>query len=203
MDPKEKFLARVEVAGSHWLWTGKLTYKGYGWCYDFFIKRGELAHRSSYRLFVGPIPPGVMILHNHEGMKACVCPDCLYPGDQGDNARDFLASGLSYAPKNPSKKLNPSQVLEIRASSLTSEELAVKYDVTDVTIRHVKNGKTWRNLPFTYIPGRIGRPPSLSDENIQEIRASVLSARELAVKFCVSSDLIYRVRRREVGVNIE
>lgn len=44
----------------------------------------------------------------------------------------------SYAPKWV--------VEEIRRSTLTYEELAVKYDMTKTNVRYIKTGRTWKNI---------------------------------------------------------
>ena len=66
---------------------------------------------------------------------------------------DFKSGRIfkNYKPKNTEKltggeKLRAKQVIEIRNSSKTNKELAKEYNVTECTIRDIKNRKTWKNI---------------------------------------------------------
>ena len=50
------------------------------------------AHRLSYELFVGPIPPGTDILHSCDD-PGCVDPDHLHPGDDLLNTIEKIERG--------------------------------------------------------------------------------------------------------------
>lgn len=65
-DARADFFARVTVSETGcWTWTGPLS-KGYG------RHRGQLAHRVSYEMHVGPIPEGLTIDHTcHNSDQTC------------------------------------------------------------------------------------------------------------------------------------
>lgn len=68
-----------------WLWLGpptksKTPYGRYHHSY---------AHRKAYELFIGPIPPGMNVLHRCD-VGICVNPEHLYLGTDTDNVRDRL-----------------------------------------------------------------------------------------------------------------
>jgi len=54
--------------------------------------RSLLAHRVVYELTVGPIPPGMNVLHSCDN-PACCNPDHLWTGTQADNIADMYAKG--------------------------------------------------------------------------------------------------------------
>lgn len=87
--PKEllaRFVAKIspEPNSGCWLWEGKLNDAGYGY---FHISRNWFrAHRLSWELENGPIPPDLVIDHKCQ-MRCCVNPDHLQVITQAENAR--------------------------------------------------------------------------------------------------------------------
>ncbi len=70
---RTQFMAKVEIdAFGCWVWRGKPTSDGYGrW-------RNQRAHRAAWELFVGPIPPGMVVDHCRCFRRICVNPyGCL------------------------------------------------------------------------------------------------------------------------------
>lgn len=72
-----RFWEKVEVRGESdcWLWRGSIAGTGYG---NLKIgepgeRRNDYAHRVSYELNVGPIPPGLIVDH------ACMVRECVNP----------------------------------------------------------------------------------------------------------------------------
>lgn len=77
----DRFNAKIS-RGECWEWTGGLTPAGYG---KFWLDgRTVLAHRLSYELHVGPIPPGMQLDHLCR-RRSCVRPDHLQPVTIRDN----------------------------------------------------------------------------------------------------------------------
>lgn len=76
MDAYEKrFWTKVLKTTSCWLWAGTVQSNGYG---QHYLKGGRaiLAHRYSYQLAYGEIPPGMQLHHTCENRK-CVNPEHL------------------------------------------------------------------------------------------------------------------------------
>jgi hypothetical protein len=105
------------------------------------------AHRLSYRLLVGPIPGGYLVLHRC-GNASCVNPLHLYLGDSLQNARDRDMHGMAYRGKGlPQTKLSDDQVREIRGSAKSCIELAKQYGITRSYVWCVKVGDARTNVP--------------------------------------------------------
>ena len=83
-----------------WLWDGQPNAQGYGRA-SIGGRRTVLAHRLSYEIHVGPIGPGVCVLHRCD-VRICVNPRDLFRGDRGINARDMAAKGRQAVQRNPS-----------------------------------------------------------------------------------------------------
>lgn len=72
------------------LWTSSLRSSGYG---ELWVKRGgQAAHRLAYEHHVGPIPPGLCVLHRCD-TPACVNPEHLFVGTNQDNVDDKMRKG--------------------------------------------------------------------------------------------------------------
>ena len=97
--PEERFWEKVDRSGgpdSCWLWLAHTNPKGYG----RFAVGGrdggqEGAHRASWRLHHGEIPPGMRVLHNCPAgdNPTCVNPAHLWLGTDKDNMDDMVAKG--------------------------------------------------------------------------------------------------------------
>jgi hypothetical protein len=68
-----------------WLWLGSTNNKGYG--YSGIRGLPALAHRATFQVFVGAIPPGMNVCHKCD-TPTCVNPDHLFLGTQRDNVHD-------------------------------------------------------------------------------------------------------------------
>lgn len=72
--PEERFWPKVEITPGCWLWTAAKNIGGYG---QFHVKGVcTVAHRFSYKLFVGDIVPGMQLDHLCR-VRHCVKPDHL------------------------------------------------------------------------------------------------------------------------------
>lgn len=119
----------------------------WGYCKASNGKGGKSsAHRLAYRLFVGCIPYGMMVLHRC-GSAACINPHHLYLGNAYQNAADRVLHGtLAKASRLPQTKLAASDVLAIRASSESCTELAKRYGMSRSYIWYVRTGKARSNV---------------------------------------------------------
>jgi hypothetical protein len=112
----ERFWPKVDkdADGGCWVWTASRNEQGYGCC--GFNGRTYTAHRLSYELARGPIPPGMHVLHRCDN-PPCVNPEHLFVGDQSDNMRDMYGKGRGanrQGELSGAAKLTESQVREIK-----------------------------------------------------------------------------------------
>ena len=97
-------------------------------------------HRLAYRLFIGPIPHGTLVLHRC-GNPACINPHHLYLGNAQQNALDRQMHGNTLnSVRLPQTKLTDQDVLAIRASSDGCTALAKRYGMSRSYIWCIRNG---------------------------------------------------------------
>lgn len=86
-DEKNKFMSRVEISDTCWIWMASKNSDGYGnvWAKGKCLK----AHRLSYQLFKGDIPIGKEICHSCDN-PSCVNPDHLWVGTHKENMNDMV-----------------------------------------------------------------------------------------------------------------
>lgn len=87
---RARFMKKVRVTSTCWLWTGSTAGTGYG--RFSFRGRKNWAHRASYRIFKGDFPDELWVLH-HCDVPACVNPDHLFLGVPKDNTQDSIRKG--------------------------------------------------------------------------------------------------------------
>ncbi len=120
-----------------WLWKGGHNEWGYGCIWDGFT--ASLAHRVSWLLHNGPIPIGMCVLHRCD-VRLCVNPDHLWLGTQADNVADMVAKDRQ------ARKLLDTDVVAIRQSVGTCQELGRLHGVSAMTISHVRARQTWAHV---------------------------------------------------------
>ena len=101
---EDRFWSHVDKSGNCWLWTAARDWHGYG---SFrFPDRCVKAHRFSYELHFGPIPPGMFVCH-HCDNPPCVRPDHIFVGTQSDNMRDASQKGRLPAGETHHLRVHP------------------------------------------------------------------------------------------------
>jgi HNH endonuclease len=119
-----------------------------------YQRRHTLAHRFAYEHLVGPIPPGLFVLHRCD-VSLCCNPAHLFLGTNSDNIADSVAkgrrkgitrrrpSGLTYKPQSITSRLSRMKLseqvrLELKSRAAAGESwnaLAREYSVSWATIR--------------------------------------------------------------------
>lgn len=136
-----------------WEWIGKRFRNQYGVTTITHHKkaRHELAHRTSYRLFVGEIPAEKLVLHRCD-RPWCVNPEHLFVGTYADNAQDMINKGRqnwAYGERGGLAKLTDAQVIEIREAHARGElqrEIAARFGVSAKQISVIVNRKQRKNV---------------------------------------------------------
>lgn len=130
-----------------WLWVGR-RYKRKNANYGAFDFAGRCyrAHRFSYELHCGAIPPGKSVLHKCDN-PPCVNPSHLYVGTQLDNVRDCVARGRTYdrhGAKNSNCVLTNAAVAKLKILAqhgLTQRYLAKMFGVSKSQVGNVLRGE--------------------------------------------------------------
>lgn len=86
----EKFLEKVEVTDSCWLWKNSKK----NWTYGVFSNGDKMvtAHRFSWEHSNGEVKNGLFVLHKCDN-PPCVNPDHLFLGTHQDNMKDMMEKG--------------------------------------------------------------------------------------------------------------
>lgn len=138
--------------GDCWPWQGSPDANGYGRI-GAGGKYGKslLAHRAAYESAVGPIPPGLHVLHRCDNPPCCN-PAHLWAGTDADNNADMIAKGrkrwrASQGTAHGCAKLTDAQVLAIRSAPGKQRDIAKEYGVSQTTVNYIKLRKLWTHLP--------------------------------------------------------
>lgn len=141
----------VDLATRCWNWKGSLR-RGYG-----YLKSGKTklsAHRVSWEVRFGKIPPGQWVLHKCDNPK-CVNPEHLFLGTALDNNLDMIRKGraklhnsgnLRPGEENPYSKLTEAAALHIYRKEMRPTDYAKLYGVSVGNICSVQAGRAWSHL---------------------------------------------------------
>jgi hypothetical protein len=164
MTEAERFLARVEpdLNTGCWIWAGAAAAGGYGCA----VYRGAVhkAHRVSWAIHNGHMPPRAIKVCHKCDTPACVNPAHLWLGTQAQNVADMVAKGRArtsprFGSENPTAALDEDAVWAIRhmlkARWFSQIEVARSYGVSPMTISRIANNQTWPHVhagwPFSQI----------------------------------------------------
>lgn len=88
-------LSRGKIVTDKGCWYSKHSTNGYGYCQIFFRGKRIYQHRVSYEAHIGPIPPGLYVLHTCDDRR-CWNPEHLFLGTISDNKQDEIQKGRNY-----------------------------------------------------------------------------------------------------------
>lgn len=127
------------------LWIGSCVTSGYG----VFNENGEReAHRVAYRRYIGPIPPGMNVLHTCDRPE-CVAPEHLFLGTHIDNMRDMKDKGRAYAGQgetNQGAKIMEAQAIQIMQDARPAHVIAKEVGLSKVMVDLIRNGRAWTHV---------------------------------------------------------
>lgn len=91
--PADRFWSLVQRSDSCWLWVGRFVKNGYQYGYFDIGEKSMYAHRFSWALHHGLMPPdGMHICHTCD-VPQCVRPDHLFLGTARENKWDSIRKG--------------------------------------------------------------------------------------------------------------
>lgn len=141
---EERFWHYVHRGDSCWEWVGGMWPNGYG----RLNVNGSMdyAHRISYEINKGSIPPELEIRHQCHNKK-CVNPDHLLVGTHIENMQDSVRDGMtSRGESHGSVKLTADQVVAIREDPRAQKVIANDYGISQPAVSDIKTRRTWVHL---------------------------------------------------------
>ena len=140
---------KLDEATKCWEWTGAHMPKGYGQIKIPGTRKQIYAHRLSFLIHRGQIPPTKCVLHHCDNPK-CVNPEHLFVGTQLTNAIDMAQKMRHvYGERQPNAKLTDDQVREIHkliTLGVTQKRVAEMFNVHPMHISRIRRGKEWKHI---------------------------------------------------------
>lgn len=145
-----EFMERVgkKTKTGCWPWVWRRDGNGYGRM--TFRGKNDWAHRVSYKLFVGLIPEGKIVMHTCD-VGSCVNPKHLVVGTYVENSRDMVSKKRHlFGERSSSNKLSTARAVKIiktyAAGHMSYSQIARRFCVSVGTIASIVNGRTWKHL---------------------------------------------------------
>lgn len=140
LSPLDRFWSRImpEPNSGCWLWLGPITSAGYGNCGP-----SSTAHRRSYQLAYGAIPPGLFVCHRCDN-RLCVNPEHLFLGTHHDNIADMVAKGRA---PNGTYRLAPEEIRAIRSATGSQSVVARQFGIDPSLVSRIRRREVWASVP--------------------------------------------------------
>ena len=200
MNDVERFLCKtVKLDGGCVQWLASKDKQGYGY---FSLGKLMHAHRASYMLFKGPIPEGMLVMHECDN-PSCVNPNHISLGTHAQNQAQKFQRKLLLGECRKVTKLTDDQVLAIYADSRPQSTIAKDFDVFQGTVAAIKLGQRWSNLTGHkkekpgHFKGTSSYQAKLTAEQVRAIRSSTKTTKELCEEYGVSQASMYKVINRK------
>lgn len=149
-----KARCKINPATECWEWMNCVQSNGYGRIN--VNRKSTYVHRLAYRLSKGSIPNGIDICHKCDNRRCCN-PEHLFAGTRLDNMRDAKEKGRTSSGRKHGAtvichsraraKLTMEKAREIRllrASGISTKEIAAKFEVDASNVRLIVAYKIWR-----------------------------------------------------------
>lgn len=143
-----RFWSKVDRGGGCWTWKGATLPSGHG---RLTANQFQLyAHRFSYEIFYGSIPPGMVVRHSCDN-PSCVNPAHLELGTQRDNIQDaFRKERMARGNMLPQAKVTPRAVRLMRRirveTGLYYTKLGPLFGISATQARRICNRVDWRHI---------------------------------------------------------
>lgn len=185
---EDRFWSKVRKTKDCWEWLGSKNPKGYG--HISHREKIAQAHRVSWAMHNGELPPGLHILHKCDN-PSCVRPDHLFLGKDKENAVDRERKGRG------ASKLTPDIIHKIRVlyqEGKTQKEIGEMLGKSKMTISRIVRGLQGAHgtgpiaKPFEGLRGERNGSSKLTKAKAQEIREARQKGetmRSLAARFGV------------------
>lgn len=147
----ERFCRKVHIPQDDsqcWEWQGARGHYGHGmFAPQGHIQRCMPAHRWLYQYVHGVTLPSNITINHKCDHPPCVNPAHLYAGTHQDNMRDMVVRNRQCKGiRSPNAKLTREQVVSIRQSALSQRQLARLHGVNDMTIRKIREGRSYKDV---------------------------------------------------------
>lgn len=208
MDQADRFWRKVDQTNANgcWQWTGCKMSSGYGNL--LFNGKNCLAHRASYQLNIGPIPPTLEVCHRCDN-RLCVNPAHLFVGTHHENEIDKMNKGRTTRGElDGMAKLTTQDVLEMAKmydEGMSNREIARAKNVQPQRVSAIFGGRSWKHLgdvrrePRPRSRGSQNAAAKLTESDVLEIRrllADGVTSKEIQARFGLHKSNVSSIKTR-------
>lgn len=198
-------------ASNCWVWHKSIEQSGYG-----RIKingRTIKAHRLSWNIHFGEIPPGLFVCHKCDN-PPCVNPEHLFLGTAKDNTQDMIEKGrkaIINGEQVGTSKLTTTEVLNIFIDKRAYQEISEDYKVSRGLIGNIKRKEIWSHVTDNISKEKIFKDVmcdtwhlrKLNKQQVVEIKnETVLTKKQMSLKYNVDMATIRRILTGKTWKNV-